>query len=288
MATYHQQATDGRRDLFISHASEDKDWVGPLAVALRAEGLDIWYDEYEFQIGDNVRTKIDQGLLRSRYGLVVFSPIFFEKFWPQYELDGLFARQSAGEPVILPIWHRLTMDEISQRSLSLTNIFALNSFTDSIEVIARKIAVKVKDTPGPDTGTPSPTTPPTNDVPQSRTFGVFYIAQQGTPELPQGKMPARTSFLATPAGWLSVTESDEELEYIRDGNTLRVRLDWGNSWSGDEVYAMQLVNGDSPFALTIRHAGGEQVYLSSVTKTSQLAGWGGRSNRSGWMIFNIN
>ena len=287
MVTYRQQAPDGRRDLFISHASEDNDWVGPLAVALRAEGLDIWYDEYEFQIGDNVRTKIDQGLLRSRYGLVVFSPTFFEKFWPQYELDGLFARQSAGEPVILPIWHRLTMAEISQRSLSLTNIFALNSFTDSVEVIARKIAVKVKDTPEPDTGPPSPTTPPTNDVPQSRTFGVFYIAQQGTPELPQGKMPAKTSFLATPTGWLSVTESNEELEYIRDGNTLRVRLDWGNRWSGDEIHAMQLVTGRAPFALTIRHAGCEQVYLSSVTNTSQLAGWGGRSNRSGWMVFNI-
>ena len=282
--THAQQATDGRRDLFISHASEDKDWVGPLAVALRNEGLDIWYDEYELQIGDSVRDKIDQGLLQSRYGLVVFSPKFFEKHWPQYELDGLVARQNAGERVILHIWHRLTMAEISQRSLSLTNIFALNSLTDSVEVIARKIAVKVRGTASPST-VPPPT--PVGAIPQNRTFGVFYIAPQGTPELPPGEMPTRAGFTPAPTDWFSVTATDEELEYIREDSSLRVRLDWGNSWSGDEVHAMQLVNGNEPFALTIRHANGEQISLPSVANTSQARWWEGHGNRSGWMVFEV-
>lgn len=284
----HHRAAETHRDLFISHASEDKDFVGPLAAALMDAGLNIWYDEYEFQIGDNVRAKIDQGLLQSHYGLVVLSPAFFEKFWPQYEMDGLFARQSAGESVILPIWHRLTMAGISERSLSLTNVYALNSSTDSIEEIARKIAVKVKGTTEAGITPPLQTPSPANAVPQSRTFGVFYIAQHGTPELPQGQMPERTSFLATPMGWMSVTETDEELEYVRDANTLRVRLDWGNSWSGDEIHAMQLVNGGQPFSLIIRHPNGEQAYLPSVTNASQLRPWAGRSNRSGWMVFNIH
>ena len=285
MATPPQRATEGRRDLFLSHASEDKGWVGPLAVALMAEGLDIWYDEYEFQIGDNVRAKMDQGLLHSRYGLVVLSPTFFEKFWTQYELDGLFARQSAGEQVILPIWHRLTMDEIARLSPSLTNTYALNSSVDSVEVIANKVAVKVKGTAGADPA-PQPQTPQTvSDVPQSRSFGVFYIAQQGTPALPQGQMPERTSFLATPTGWLSVTQTDEELEYILDGSTLRVRIDWGNGWSGDEFHAMQLMTSGQPFSLMIRHPNGEQAYMPSVTNTSQQRSWAGHSNRSGWMVF---
>ena len=288
MATPPQRATEGRRDLFLSHASEDKDWVGPLAVALRAEGLDIWYDEYEFQIGDNVRAKMDQGLLHSRYGLVVFSLTFFEKYWTQYELDGLFARQSAGEQVILPIWHRLTMDEIVRHSPSLTSIYALNSSIDSVEVIAHKVAVKVKSTAATDAAPQPQTPPPVSAVPQSRSFGVFYIAQQGTPELPQGQTPERTGFLATPTGWLSVTQTDEELEYILDGNTLRVRLDWGNSWSGDEIHAMQLATGGAPFALMIRHPNGEQAHLPSVTNTSQPRPWTGHSNRSGWMVFNIH
>ena len=71
-------------------------------------------------------------------------------------IDHLLARQMAGEPVILPIWHRLTMAEIAQRSPSLTNIYALNSYTDSVEEIARKVVVKVKSTAGPST-VPPPT-----------------------------------------------------------------------------------------------------------------------------------
>lgn len=38
-------------DVFISHASEDKDAiVRPLANALVNEGLDVWYDEFELHI----------------------------------------------------------------------------------------------------------------------------------------------------------------------------------------------------------------------------------------------
>ena len=282
---FQHRAAETHRDLFISHASEDKGFVGPLAVALMAEELNIWYDEYEFQIGDNVRAKIDQGLLQSRYGLVVLSPAFFEKFWPQYEMDGLFARQSAGESVILPIWHRLTIDEISQRNLSLTNIYALNSSVDSVEAIAQKVAVKVKGTAETQSVAQPP---PVGATPQDRTFGIFYIAQQGTPELPPGQAPARHRFTPTPTGWISVTATDEELEYIQDGNSLRVRLDWGNSWSGDEIYAAQMIKGSEPFALIVRHRNGSQIYLPSVTNGSQAEWWEPSKNRSGWLAFNVN
>jgi hypothetical protein len=64
-------------DVFISHASEDKnDLVRPLADALQNKGLSVWYDEFTLRIGDSLRQKIDQGLSRSRVGLVVLSPSF--------------------------------------------------------------------------------------------------------------------------------------------------------------------------------------------------------------------
>ena len=51
------------RDLFISHASEDKEsFVRPLASALVAEDVRVWFDEFELQIGDSLRQKIDEGL----------------------------------------------------------------------------------------------------------------------------------------------------------------------------------------------------------------------------------
>ena len=80
-------------DVFISHASEDKDAVvRPLAHALSDGGLRVWYDEFELRIGDSLRRKIDLGLAKSRFGVVVFSRSFFGKGWTNYELDGLVTR----------------------------------------------------------------------------------------------------------------------------------------------------------------------------------------------------
>jgi hypothetical protein len=39
-------------DIFISHASEDKDaFVRPLATKLTALGLTVWYDEFSLRVG---------------------------------------------------------------------------------------------------------------------------------------------------------------------------------------------------------------------------------------------
>jgi hypothetical protein len=58
-------------DVFISHASEDKDvFVRPLAEALRNAGIKVWYDEFTLQWGASLRETIDRGLATSRYGLV--------------------------------------------------------------------------------------------------------------------------------------------------------------------------------------------------------------------------
>jgi len=71
---------DRQFDVFISHASEDKDEVvRPLAQALRAEGLDVWYDEFELKIGDSLRRKIDAGIAQSRFGIIVLSQPFSQR-----------------------------------------------------------------------------------------------------------------------------------------------------------------------------------------------------------------
>lgn len=87
-----------KHDAFISHASEDKaDFVRPLAEALTAVGFDIWYDDFALSVGDSLRQSIDKGLSGSRYGIVVLSAAFFAKNWPQYELNGLVAKEMDGK-----------------------------------------------------------------------------------------------------------------------------------------------------------------------------------------------
>jgi TIR domain len=115
-------------DAFICHASEDKeDFVDPFARQLRDSGLSVWYDALSLKLGDSLRRKIDEGLAKSRYGIVVLSKHFFSKEWPQNELDGLMSREIAGTKVILPIWHKITAEEVRANSPILAGRVAAKS-----------------------------------------------------------------------------------------------------------------------------------------------------------------
>jgi hypothetical protein len=112
-AAPERSVEDRAFDVFISHASEDKDEVvRPLAKALRNHGLEVWYDEFTLKIGDSLRRKIDSGIARSRFGIFLLSPPFFAKGWPQYELDGLVTMSVSGAQVLLPLWHGISKDQV--------------------------------------------------------------------------------------------------------------------------------------------------------------------------------
>jgi hypothetical protein len=132
-------------DVFVSHASEDKDSVvRPLAHALSAAGLAVWYDEFELRIGDSLRRKIDTGLATSRFGVVVLSRSFFRKGWTNYELDGLVTRAVSGEQVILPIWHEITKQELIEYSPSLADKVARSTGSQTVAEIAGEIVEVIR------------------------------------------------------------------------------------------------------------------------------------------------
>lgn len=132
-------------DVFISHATEDKEAVvRPLAHALQGRDVSVWYDEFELRLGDSLRRKIDAGIARSRFGLVVLSPAFFAKGWPQYELDGLVTMSVSGKQVLLPIWHGVSKDEVMRRSPSLADKVALRTSDYSVIEIAEEITSVVR------------------------------------------------------------------------------------------------------------------------------------------------
>ena len=104
-------------DVFISHASEDKDsFVKPLADALVEKGLRVWFDDFTLTLGDSLRRSIDKGLLNSHYGIIVLSKHFFKKEWTQKELDGLLSKEDGKGKIILPIWHGVSKEEVKSYS----------------------------------------------------------------------------------------------------------------------------------------------------------------------------
>ena len=126
------------KKLFISHASEDKDdFVRPLAEALSKE-FDVWYDEYSLIVGISLLRQINEGLIDSDYGIVVLSPMFFSKKWPQDELDGLYALEEKNRKVILPIWKDIEFEQVKKYSPILAGRYAAKA-KDGIEKVVNEI-----------------------------------------------------------------------------------------------------------------------------------------------------
>jgi hypothetical protein len=104
------------RDIFICHASEDKkEIVGPIVQAFTQSGISVWYDEAEIKWGDSITQKVNEGLRISRFVIVVLSPSFAKKNWPQRELNtALNIEASTGEVKVLPL---LVGSEMEKREI---------------------------------------------------------------------------------------------------------------------------------------------------------------------------
>lgn len=135
-------------DIFISHASEDKGLVGPLAISLRDHGYKVWYDEFVLRVGDSLTERIDYGLANSVAGILVLSPAFIAKPWPRRELAGLTARQLNEATRLIPIWHGLQIGEVIRFSPPLADIKAMHS-GDGVESLVRQLSSVVKSSSSP-------------------------------------------------------------------------------------------------------------------------------------------
>lgn len=128
-------------DFFISHASEDKDKIArPLFEALESLGFKVWFDEQDIQLGSSIRTSIDNGLIASKFGIVIISEAFFKKNWTQLELDALFAREVLGQRVILPVWYGLSYEDVVNKSPIMASKLALIADNMSTLELSKKIA----------------------------------------------------------------------------------------------------------------------------------------------------
>lgn len=83
-------ADDFKYDVFLSHSAKDKNVVRALAQRLRADGLQVWFDEWEVRYRDSTlrrATKTNLGLEHSRVLLLCMSANAFGSEWPELERD---------------------------------------------------------------------------------------------------------------------------------------------------------------------------------------------------------
>jgi hypothetical protein len=132
-------------DLFISHATEDKDEiVRPIAECLTAFGIGVWFDEFALTLGDSIARSIDKGLINSEFGLIILSPAFLEKYWTEHELRGLISKSIGEEKAIIPIWHNISFENVRNYSPTLADIKAIDTSDNSITEICIEIIKAIR------------------------------------------------------------------------------------------------------------------------------------------------
>ncbi|HDK27042.1 MAG TPA: toll/interleukin-1 receptor domain-containing protein [Candidatus Atribacteria bacterium] len=93
------------KDVFLCHAGEDKnEYIIPLKDAMDNENITTWLDGVHIEWGDSITKKVNEGLRISKYVVVFFSKNFFNKNWPERELNSVLNQMaSSGKKRILPI-----------------------------------------------------------------------------------------------------------------------------------------------------------------------------------------
>lgn len=104
------------KDVFLSYNRADKKWVHDLAGRIESETLDatpntrklkVFLDEWDLEVGDNIVSKMNEGLKTSRVFAVVMSPEFFGSGWTSFEWTHVVAQDPTNaQRRIIPLFLR--------------------------------------------------------------------------------------------------------------------------------------------------------------------------------------
>jgi hypothetical protein len=96
--------TNLRPKAFLSYSHDDKEVATRIAEALRAGGIDVWFDRWEILLGDSLVQKIfEEGLAGADAFLVLISKHSISSAWVRQELDVALIKRIEGITRIIPI-----------------------------------------------------------------------------------------------------------------------------------------------------------------------------------------
>lgn len=122
-------------DVFISYASEDFDAVvHPLQQELTQAGLTLWIDRFQIDVGDSIRSGIDNGIYTSQAAVVIVSKQYINKRWTGLELNALFHKEGR----LIPVWHNVSRDEVAAWSPMLVDRHSVDT-SKGIAFVAEQI-----------------------------------------------------------------------------------------------------------------------------------------------------
>lgn len=90
-----------QHDVFLSHASADRDFASLLYQELAGRDLDVWFDQAELRLGESVMRQIDRGIADSRCGVLLITDAFLGgRFWTEREMAALVSGRRRVNPSV--------------------------------------------------------------------------------------------------------------------------------------------------------------------------------------------
>ena len=135
-------------DFFISYKQKDS---AALAKALRdvltSNGAEVWLDQEEMRPGESILAGIESGIKNSVDAVIILSENYFTG-WSEQERRNLYALMVSNKMRIVPVWNKLTLDEIEALAPMFAGIVAIPAITGD-ENEAKAIGEKILDAYSP-------------------------------------------------------------------------------------------------------------------------------------------
>jgi GTPase SAR1 family protein len=74
-------------DVFVSHATPDKDFARNIVYWLRDAGFNVWFDEEQLVPGASFRAGLEQGIRESRHLISILTKEYINRKWTERELE---------------------------------------------------------------------------------------------------------------------------------------------------------------------------------------------------------
>lgn len=130
--------------VFISHSSFDKFFVRKLAAQLEANGVKVWLDEAELNVGDSLTRKIGDAVRETRIFCVVLSHNSVGSSWVEKELQIAYGKEiEEKRTVILPILLEKVEIPAFLRDKVYADFTSSEKYAGSFEKLLKAIGVHI-------------------------------------------------------------------------------------------------------------------------------------------------
>lgn len=133
---------------YIIHAGEDRNIAIEISNELIKNGYDVWLDLSNLNSGELVTTGINRGIKDSDYAIVIVSPSYLKKGFPNIEFASFLLKKKLYNNTIIPIWHDIDLEQVRIEEPLLSCFVGIESkigISNIIKNILHKETISIND-----------------------------------------------------------------------------------------------------------------------------------------------